>query len=633
MKVKRGISLLVVLMILFSITFVLADNHTTSDDTTTDDDTTIETVDTGFGEEIDKAYTCLKFGLGDDCGNTASTEQNVFSLLAMAYDSSTQSDCVDHLEGKKKDDCWGKTGSDSCNIKSTAQVILAFDHVGKNVDDYVDWLLSKRKLVDELDWFLEVDANTATSCKIKTNGGNEKTFSIAENKKFTSGSSSCLSRAEQNYYLKIDDDCLDNNFTISCDQDFISTIWYRKQGESTMFISSETHSAPAEGSTEEKINSYCFGTSSSCDYQGSLWAALALGKVGEDTHIYIPYITAMADETENKKYIPSAFLYMLTNEDDYYAELVDEQKQDKYWEESNDKKFYDTALALLALQDVNIDAVDNSEEWLLGVQETSGCWHSNNLLETAFLLYAGWPKASTVVVGGGSSRSYCTDFSYYCTSPGECSLADTLGNYYCTGSNICCDTEPLEQTCDEKDGIVCESNQQCTGSEVTAYDTNYCCLASCQVESDNACQKATYFCKDECSSSQEEKTAYAGDCGFQEVCCGEIDEKGSPWLLIILLIILIILVVLAIIFREQVKIWFFRIKSKFKFGKSPKPSSRPTPPPTGAAQFGRPRYVIPRQGSTRRRPSRRPPTRPPARRGSKDSVFDDTMKKLRDMSK
>ncbi|GAG50499.1 unnamed protein product, partial [marine sediment metagenome] len=216
---------------------------------------------------------------------------------------------------------------------------------------------------------------------------------------------------------------------------------YKKPGDSTMYISSETHGSAVEGSTQEKVYAYCFSASSSgCDYEGSLWAALALARLGKDTYPYIPYITAMADETENKKYLPSAFLYMLTDEDDYQAQLVNEQKQDKYWEETNNQKFYDTALALLALRNVNIEQVDNTKEWLLEVQETSGCWHANNILETAFLLYAGWQKDPVRVVGpGGDARSYCTEFSYYCVSAGECTIVDTLENYYCSGlSEICC---------------------------------------------------------------------------------------------------------------------------------------------------------------------------------------------------
>jgi uncharacterized integral membrane protein len=579
---------------------------------------------------IDKAYSCLKTQLGDNCADTLSTEQNVFSLLAMGYDSSVQSDCKSALEDKQGNDCWGKTDTDSCNIKSTAQAILALDSIGENIDDSLTWLLNKKKSTKDLNWFLEIDTNEAASCKIKVNDANEKTFTLSENKKF-SGSSSCLTPAVSNYYLAINNNCLEDNFTISCDKKFISTLWYEKPGESTMYISSETHGADAEGLTKEKVNSYCFGISSDCDYQGTLWAALALAKTGNDIHAYIPYITAMADKTENKKYLPSAFLYMLTNEDDYYSELVDQQKQDKYWEETTNQKFYDTALALLSLQGLNIEQVDNSKKWLLSVQESSGCWSSGNILETAFILYAGWPKDPVRVGTGGDKHSYCSEFNFYCVSAGECLLADNLNNYYCSGFEVCCKTEPKEQSCSEKNGIVCDSNQRCSESEVTASDTNYCCKGSCQVITKNECESAGYFCKDSCSSTQEEKTTYKADCNFGETCCGETPIKKTSWSLIIVLIILIILIILAIIFRNQLKIWFFRIKSKFRFGKGPKPTSR-QPPLSGHSQEFfpqlRPRQIIPRQ-PVRRMPMRRMPEK----RAEKDAAFEETMRKLRDMSK
>ena len=53
------------------------------------------------------------------------------------------------------------------------------------------------------------------------------------------------------------------------------------------------------------------------------------------------------------------------------------------------------------------------------------------------------------------------------------------------------------------------------------------------------------------------------------------------------------------------------------------------PPHGGVPQLRRPRQIIPRQ-PTRRMPMRR---MPPQRRGSGDSAFDETMKKLKDMSK
>jgi len=89
---------------------------------------------------------------------------------------------------------------------------------------------------------------------------------------------------------------------------------------------------------------------------------------------------------------------------------------------------------------------------------------------------------------------------------------------------------------------------------------------------------------------------------------------------------LIILTVLAIIFRNQLKIWLFKAKNKFKSGKGPGPTKRPPMPPPGFNQTPlRPRQIIPR--------GTRPIRRRPAPKVSKDNVFDETMKKLKDMTK
>jgi len=613
MKYKRGIAVLVIFMFLFSITLVLAQNETETD-------------------EVEQAYSCLKDRLEGNCGDTQSTEQAVFSLLAMAYDSSVKSDCKSSVNSKKSGDCWGATDSSSCDLKSTALAVIGLNHINANIDDYTDWLLDKRELTTDLDWFLEIDANEATACKIKVNNGNEKTFNIAENKKI-SGTSSCLSPAEQNYFLKISDSCLDDEFTISCDKDFITTLLYKKPGASIYYVSSETNSASASGNTEETVNAYCFETSNSCDYEGSLWAALALAKTGEDVSPYIPYITAMADETINKKYLPSAFLYMLTNEDDYYSELTDLQKQDKYWEEGG-KKFYDTALALLALQNTGTEAEDNTKEYLFEIQDNSGCWNSNNIRDTSFILYAGWPKPP-LYDSDTTGRADCEDFAHYCVSSGECSSDDTLDNFYCPFlSDVCCETQPTEQTCLEKQGFICEENQRCTGSEVIALDTNYCCLASCVEITENECEDAGYTCKSSCSDNEDEKFY---DCDYiGDICCAE--GEGGNYTLIILLVILIILIILAIVFRNQVKVWWFRIKSKLRFGKpkGPGPSGPGMPPIGGVPLMQVPRQILPSRPvhypRRRRSPRQRSHVRTP-RTAEKDTIFEDTMKKLKDMTK
>lgn len=576
----------------------------------------------------EKAYSCLEAQLGEDCAASASTEQNAFSLLAMAYDSNIQSDCRTALENKKKNNCWGKTSSDSCDLKSTSQAILALNYIGKDVDSYVKWLEDKKKQTIGLTWFLEIDANEATSCKVKINDANEKTFTISEDKKI-SGTSTCLTPAENNYFLKISDSCLTSNFTISCDKNFITTLLYKKTSSSTYYVSSLTHSASVDGSTDEKVNAYCFGINN-CDYEGSLWATIALAKLGKDISLYLPYLSSMYDETDNQRYFPSAFIYMLTDEDDYQAEIIGKQKQGKYWDEAGNK-YYDTSLALLALQNVLIDEISNAKDYLLTIQDASGCWNSNNIKDTAFILYAAWPK-NPVTTGNGGGRSECKSFGHYCLASEQCSDIDVLDNFYCSGlSDICCAVKPLELSCGDKGGLVCEVGYECTGSEITASDTNYCCMDSCiEISTTTECEENNNFCRISCLSDEEEKTVYS--CNFGDVCCAKKEKTGGSWWLIVLLIILIILIILAIIFRNQLKVWWFRIKSGLKFSKPPAgPSGRPPMNPPGFNQMmmPRPRQIIPRGNM----PVRRPVMRPQSKRAEKDTAFEETMKKLREMSK
>jgi len=597
MKLKRGLTLALFLMVLLTATFALAQEETET--------------------ETDKSYSCLEAQLGTNCGDTQNTEQVAFNLIAMAYDSSIKSNCKSALKEKESDNCWGNTGSTPCNIKSTALSTLALNHIEEDVDDSLDWLLGKRKLDTGLIWFLEIDANNVTKCSI-----NGKEVTIQGNKKISGSDPSGLKKAYSNYWFEVTD--ISKNYTISCDKSFITTLLYKKPGSNIYFIPSKTKSASAYDSVTEKVESYCFSTSSQCDYEGSLWATVALAKLGEDISPYLPYLSAVSDETSNRKYLSSAFLYMLTNADDYYSELVIQQKQDKYWDESGDK-LYDSALALLALQDVTSGEVENTKEHLLDIRDSSGCWRSN----TAFILYAGWPK----IPASGSdipTSSDCEAFGYYCTASLECADEETLNNFRCFNSlsDVCCETQPDQQTCAEKQGEVCSLDQECIGDEVNSLDETYCCQGTCQSISDeNECEELNYVCKDTCSNGEEEKMDYSNACSLGEICCADKPSEKGNWMLIILLIVLIILVILAIIFRNQLKIWLFKVKTKFKVGKGPGSITRPTMPPPGFGGQMMPQmsgFPVQRRAPTRRMPSRRP---------EKDKDFDETMKKLKDMSK
>lgn len=565
----------------------------------------------------EKGYNCLIEKLGTNCGGTRNTEQAAFNLLAMAYDSSIQSDCKSSLKNKRSGNCWGDTEADICKLKPTSLAILALNHVDDNAGTDVDWLLEKSKPESELKWYLEIDSNNKTECNI-----NGRKVTIESNKKISGSNPQGLEKAFNGYWFEIRDTA--RNYTISCDRDFITALLYQKPGSEVYYISSQTNSAPAHDTISEKVNSKCFSTTAKCDYEGSLWATLALAKTGNDISPYLPYITAMFDDMGNKKYLPSAFLYMLTNADEYYVELLNHQKQNKYWDEGTNK-FFDTSLALLALQGLGIEQIENTKNYLFDLQESTGCWSSY----TSFILYAGWPKSPLVVDTGDSLRSDCESYGYSCVGAVECNLEDTLDNFYCVAlSDVCCEKAVVEPSCDEKGGIICDSvNQECSGDEVSSLDTDYCCLGTCEdISLENECEGFGYTCRSTCLDNEGEKISYSSACEFGEFCCArETKEQGANWLMIILLIILIILVILAILFRNQLKVWWFKSKTKFKGGKGPKPTNRPPQAPIGT------RMMPALRGPPRRRPLRRSASA--SRRTSRDKDFEETMKKLRDISR
>lgn len=566
----------------------------------------------------EQSYTCLEGQLGDNCGGTNNVEQNAFNLLAIAYDSGLQSDCKSSLIAKESDNCWGDSDGSVCKIKPTALSILALNHVKANVDSNVNWLLDKRIKNTGLTWFLEIDASNKTVCNI-----NGKEFTIMENKKISGGDPSGLKKSYNNYWFEVTN--INTNFTVSCDKDFITALLYQKPGSDVFYVSSETKSASGYDSVTERIEAYCFGISG-CDYEGSLWAVLALSNLDEDITPYIPYLSAMSNEAINKKYLPSAFLYILTGADDYYSELINQQKQNKYWDESRNK-FYDTSVAILAMGGLSVDGADNAKKFLLDSRENSGCWNSY----TSFILYSGWPKNPQVSSGGGGDVG-CESSGYYCINYGDCENSNQLSLDCSSISDTCCLYEPQEESCSDKGGVSCGGNEECSGGEVIASDINNCCVGTCEeIEEEDYCtdRGSDYSCKNSCSDNEEIISSYS--CDFGETCCVTKAKSGRNWWLIILLIVLIILVILAIIFRNQLKIWIFRSKSKFRSGSGPQQTGgrppRPGLPPPGYRGPGSPRQMMPS------RMSHLPARRIAPQRNEGDKDFEETMRKLRDISK
>jgi hypothetical protein len=561
-------------------------------------------------EKVDKAYECLEDKVDDKCEDL-SIEEQAFTTLAIG-------ECSSELKDNSRfDECWPEAG---CRLRDTSLALLAYDRVGRSTTEIEDWLLDQKKTPTDLRWFLEIDSDEETTCEISY-GSTERSIVIGEDKKINRGAGTCLSLARDSYWLEIADSCYETNFTISCDKDFLTTLLYEKKTGQTIFVSSQTESAPAEGSTEHRVNAFCFRQGNSCNYEGSLWATLALAKAGNDISSFLPYLIAM--EEGNEKYFPSAFLHIITDYDEYFTKVIGEQKDD-YWKikDSPYHQFYDTALGLLSLYGLDAEQAGNAKSYLLEVQDDNGCWR-NNIRDTAFILYSAWPKS---VSAAGGDTDDCETYDYFCTSPLDCAQNDVLDNYVCYGGKVCCETEPAEQTCDEKGGIECTDDQECTGAVVSSSDVANCCKGSCITKTEEPeCEKENFICRYSCFDDEDQKLF---DCDGEKICCASGTGGGRSYTWIWILVILIILVALAIIFRTKLKIFLSKLKGKFKKGPSKRrpgfPPSRPGPRPG-------PR-MMPRRPMGRRPMARRPG---PIRRAlsKTDKELDDTFKKLREMSK
>lgn len=562
-----------------------------------------------------KGYACLESKVANQC-SSLSTEEKIFSVLTLGR-------CRTELNSDSlNNECWPNSG---CTLKTTAQAILA---LGSGTKLAEDWLLSQAVNFRDIDWFLQVESavseGTTTSCQA-TYAGNSYGFSINDDRTLSADAGNCLTRY-QDYWFEISSSCYNEQFEISCDKTFLTSLLYKKDTSATFYVSDQTHSASASGTTSEKVNSLCFTEGTSCSYEGTLWAALVLKNKKYNISSYLPYLVSQMDE--NERYLPESFLYSLTG--GFKPELLAKQIGGNYWEVSGDR-FYDTAAALLPFQNLELAEKTSSKEWLEEVQDAEGCWQGN-LRNTAFILYSLWPKKvpgpSGNVSGGISDVKDCEAADFFCMPASSCDAASgtVLDDYTGCFAGICCNKPKQLESCANQGGELCTSSEQCLdGTTVESSDSNsgkFCCTKGvCGQQKISPCEINAGICRITCNSN-EKLSPYA--CSGSNLCCA---PKKFNWaLVLIVLIVLILLAVLGIIFRKKLRDAFLNFKTKFKF--KGKPSSPSTIPgrlpsvsssriPAGAVQ----RRIIPQQQRASARPVQ------------KKSDFDDVLKKLKEIGK
>ena len=651
---KRGlIGLLIftfVSVLMVGVVFAVNETNSSSSSTSSTSSTSSSSSSNlNSGDAVDRGYACLEDQIKDK--TSLSLQEAIFSTLAVGKKANLEKIITDNK--RSNEECWPKEG---CKLKDTAQVLLTYNRIGTNTDKIEQWILSKNATATDLNWYLEIDVqnHVSSQCTI-TYDGSDKKIQIKDDMKLSGNPGSCLTITSSGYWLRIKDNCLDKTFSVSCDQDFITTLLYEKSSGGTIYVSSETHSAASLGKTEEKVNAQCLKSGTVCDYEGTLWSALALQKSGNDISKFKVYLVALAED--NKRFFPSSFLYLLYGLEDQYSETIQSQKQGQYWQQAGTpySRFYDTSLGMLALSSSSSGEFDAARQYLLKIQEKSGCWNSNNIRDTAFLLYSGWPK--TISNGGGGTSGggvLCENSGKYCEGANSCLDAGGVISYDldCPRfGEFCCSVNIQELTCAEQNGRVCPSNQECSGSVLPSVEGS-CCVGTCQeIEVEETCVIFGGICRSSCFEGEEEGSEV---CSGGDVCCQEViaPSKGiSIWIWIVILAILILLVLIALYYRNKLRILWYR----WRGGASVKPVERRGPP--GGAGFTppvrpmqRPGFMFGRQ-PMRPNPAMQRPTPPPPRpvapsrpasvsksapskvNPSKDSEFEETMKKLREMSK
>jgi len=328
--------------------------------------------------KINEAYSCLIEKIDNRGCDNLSPEEKVFSLLAT---------------GKCKAEVLDDSRYES-DLRYTSQAIFGLEKIGSSTSEAKEWLSTKSRTSIGIDWFLEIESPSQTSCTVTYSSSSE--LIINEDKTINSlTGGSCLSVSPNGYWIEVRSDCYGEEFKISCDQQFLTTLLYQRQGSDTIYVTEKTSSSSAEGETTEKVDSLCFGENN-CNYEGTLWASAALSFLGEEVTSYLPYLITMADENENL--LPESFLYYLTGNVDFRNQLLSKQINNKWWVVLN-SRYYGTALALFPLKHEETQQKLDSMNWLLNdAQNEDGCWDSGNIRNTAFLLYSIWPK--TLFVDG-----------------------------------------------------------------------------------------------------------------------------------------------------------------------------------------------------------------------------------------
>ncbi|MDP3918561.1 MAG: hypothetical protein Q8Q35_01480 [Nanoarchaeota archaeon] len=458
----------------------------------------------------------------------------------------------------------------ACSIKETSATVLAYNELQD--DTYFDlWDTWYLDTLDNSDtggsWNLEVVTSSSGTCTISYELNDElKEVEIAVEE-------GTFPDCDGSNFLDLDK-CVQSNLIttnpgITLDVDcgslegnVVLTLVYIS--DSTYFIVSNENS----GTADFQVNNGCFPKSSggSCDQTSTLWAGWALDKMDSSINTLV-YLKESYDDTDASN---AAFMYLITSDDTYLADLAALQKSDG----SFDRDIFTTGLAALALSDSTdySEELENAQMFLRDEQGENGDWNED-IAATAMALYGAFGDEditpTEIIITEeeeDTTKEVTTDG---CTTDDDC---DT--------DSICIDDECIESDCDNKgtcdypdyneNAYNCANDCYCGDDVCDDYETE-------QDDCPEDCGETTTTTDKE---TDEDECSIDDDCLSSEECIlgSCVEKEGGSGLIIFIIFILILGGLGGGIYFAYKKGYLNSILAKFK--KGPQAGTTPARPYT-----------------------------------------------------
>ncbi|MFH0752713.1 MAG: hypothetical protein V1914_03915 [archaeon] len=488
----------------------------------TDEPITTSPEQAGYDWLVDEAAN------GNYGSDVATTALAGLALSKVGYDSSARLSADWILTQKDSQNCF-PVGD--CRVKDTALVLMLLNGLIMPEAEAVQTWLEGAQVASTTagKWLIEISTEGSGDCKISYERKNqtfEQTIKV-EAGKFPGCSNSNFLDIETCYQSGLLRSSPGMTFTVDCsaltDTPIITLVY---SSDNKYYIINTAFGAVAD----LRVTNGCYSRTATgpCNKEASLYAAWALNRVGSSSNVNL-YLTENYDSTS---ILNNALLYLsfLTKNEKYIDAIKSRQSADG----SFNKNFYDTGLALLALDESELypEKVETAKSWLTSKQDTDGSW-GNNAKDTAMILYSAFGNAAltpeTVKDFDPDADAKICNFDYLCDEDlGE--TADSCIDCSVFRTSTVCNSD---NTCDTTDGETADSCTDC-----------YCGDDICDDSEDY------YSCSDDCEKEEEEEeiASECGDgfCDFDEdaeTCPDDCEEGGGIGFGTIMVIILIVALV------------------------------------------------------------------------------------------